>query len=145
MSITHSENASGISDLVATRADALRSKSPTGTLSTQAPDFVQYGLGGPLQLAGDTAMDVAYLEQAFGGFEGPVDYEVVDQHELIGEDVAVTYSLARIGYTVAGKRTDMWFRKTLAMAKIDGAWAIVHEHESVPMTPEGTAATDLRP
>lgn len=145
MDITRSENAGGVRDLVATRAEALRSKSPTGTLATQAPDFIQYGLNGPLQLAGDTAMDVAYLEQAFGGFEGPVDYEVVDRHEVVGEDVAVTYSLARIGYTVAGERTDVWFRKTLAMAKVDGSWKIVHEHESVPMTPEGAAATDLRP
>lgn len=80
-----------------------------------------------------------------GNFEGPVDYEVVDQHELVGDDVAVTYSLSRISYTVAGERTDLWFRKTLALAKVDGTWLIVHEHESVPMADEGRAATDLLP
>lgn len=128
--------AMGVHDVVAARAAALRGKSAAGTLATQAPDFVQYGLNGPLQLAGANKMDLAYLDQAFGHFEGPVDYEVVDQHHLVGDDVAVTYSLARIGYTVAGQRTDMWFRKTLAFTKVDGEWVIVHEHESVPMTAE---------
>lgn len=131
--------------VIATRADALRGKSAECTLGTQSPDFVQYGLNGPLQLAGETRMTAAYLEQAFGNFEGPVDYEVVDQHELVGDDVAVTYSLSRISYTVAGERTDLWFRKTLALAKVDGTWLIVHEHESVPMADEGRAATDLLP
>lgn len=145
MTSTSLSEHAAVLDVVADRATALRAASPAGTLATQSADFVQYGLNGPLQLAGDTKMDEAYLEAAFGSFEGPVEYEVVDQHEVVGDEVAVTFSLSRIAFVVAGERTELWFRKTLAFSKIDREWKIVHEHESVPMAAGGLAATDLRP
>jgi ketosteroid isomerase-like protein len=44
-------------------------------------------------------------------------------------------------------RDEHWFRQTLCFRKINGAWTIVHEHESVPFYMDGSfrAAIDLKP
>lgn len=40
----------------------------------------------------------------------------------------------------------MWVRATLGYRRIDGAWRIVHDHESVPFDPgTGRALIDLEP
>jgi len=40
----------------------------------------------------------------------------------------------------------MWVRMTLSLAKIDGAWAITHEHASVPFDAQSRRASlDLEP
>ncbi|MDD7940478.1 nuclear transport factor 2 family protein [Actinomycetospora lutea] len=41
----------------------------------------------------------------------------------------------------------LWFRSTYALRRRDGAWAIVHQHESVPFHMDGSfrAATELTP
>ena len=43
--------------------------------------------------------------------------------------------------------TDVWFRHTIGLRKIDGRWKIVHSHESVPFYMDGSdkAAVDLKP
>ena len=33
----------------------------------------------------------------------------------------------------------LWFRVTLGLRKIDGAWLVVHEHESVPFEMDGVS------
>jgi ketosteroid isomerase-like protein len=51
------------------------------------------------------------------------------------------------GTRTGGEQADMWTRSTLGLRKLDGAWKITHEHNSVPsyMDGEGGAALDLRP
>jgi ketosteroid isomerase-like protein len=40
----------------------------------------------------------------------------------------------------------MWVRATTCYRKVDGAWKIVHEHQSVPFDPHtGAASLDLAP
>lgn len=66
----------------------------------------------------------------------------------VGDDVAFAHSLNRMsGTTSDGKGSSMWFRETLCFRKIDGAWRIVHQHDSVPIAMDGSgrAALDLKP
>lgn len=43
-----------------------------------------------------------------------------------------------------GDQTDIWVRKTLCFRKIDNEWKIIHEHQSVPLSMDGSnkAAVD---
>jgi ketosteroid isomerase-like protein len=38
-----------------------------------------------------------------------------------------------------GAEVDMWVRSTLVCRRVDGAWRIVHQHESVPFDPASGA------
>jgi PhnB protein len=134
--------------LIERRADALRTKSATETLATQAANYVQYPLNGVLQYAGESAMTKDDFDAVFTAFEGPIGYEMKDLHVTVGDRVAVSNSLSRISAQVAGgPAMSMWFRKTLVFEKNNGSWEIVLEHESVPMTADGSgrAAVDLTP
>ncbi|WP_211348067.1 nuclear transport factor 2 family protein [Saccharothrix texasensis] len=42
---------------------------------------------------------------------------------------------------------DLWFRSTVCLRRVDGAWRVAHEHTSTPVHMDGdfSAALDLRP
>jgi ketosteroid isomerase-like protein len=46
-----------------------------------------------------------------------------------------------------GGRNGLWLRTTWALAREGGAWAVVHEHQSVPFAMDGSdrALLDLQP
>lgn len=132
--------------LIERRADALRNKSAAETMATQTADYVQYPLTAALEYAGAKAMTEADFEAIFAGFEGPISYETREVHVTMGDRVAVSRSLAKISASLStGDAMSMWFRKTLIFEKVDGVWLINHEHESVPISADGSglAATSL--
>jgi PhnB protein len=51
------------------------------------------------------------------------------------------------GTKTDGEEVDLWYRVTVGLHQEDGAWRIVHEHESVPFHMDGSyrAAVDLSP
>jgi PhnB protein len=125
-------------------AQALRSKDAGGVVRHHAPDFVQFSLAPPLQ---STAADAKGLEDWFATWQGPIGYEVHDLNITSGDDVAFSSSLNRLsGTKIDGESSSIWFRHTLGLRKIAGAWKIVHEHESVPFYMDGSfkAAVDLK-
>lgn len=134
--------------LIERRANGLRTRNTGETLATQTADYVQYPLTGALQYGGDTAMTAADFDAVFATFAGPIDYEMHDLVVTMGDPVAVSRSLSRISATTtSGDTIAMWFRKTLVFTKVDGRWLISHEHESVPISADGSgaAATHLVP
>jgi ketosteroid isomerase-like protein len=45
-----------------------------------------------------------------------------------------------------GSEVDMWVRSTVYFRKDEGAWAVAHEHTSVPFDAEsGKASVGLKP
>jgi PhnB protein len=124
-------------------AAAIRKKDAGGVVSHHGPDFVHFSLAPPLQ---STTTDAKGLEKWFAGWRGAIGYEVHDLNITAGDDVAFSSSLNRLsGTTVDGETSGIWFRHTLGLRKIAGAWKIVHEHESVPFYMDGSfkAAVDL--
>ncbi len=141
-----SEDEALVRVLIEERAQALRHKSTSESLGTQTDDYIQFGLTGALFYANDEAARAATI-QAFANFTGPIDYETKDLNVEVSGDLAVSRSLSRISGTMGDTTFAWWFRKTLAFRKQNGAWKIIHEHESVPMAADGSgrAALGLMP
>jgi ketosteroid isomerase-like protein len=129
--------------------NALRAKNAAGVVSQFAADTVMFLLAPPLQYkTGENASGQPGMQEWFDSFDGAIGYEVRDLSITTGADVAFCHSLNRLsGIKKDGEKIDLWLRETLGLRKIDGAWKITHQHQSVPFYMDGSykAAVDLRP
>jgi uncharacterized protein (TIGR02246 family) len=126
---------------------AVRAKDADAATAAHAPDVVSFDLAPPLEYRG-AAANRESLAEWFPTFRGLVGYEIRDLAITAGDDVAFAHSLNRIhGARTDGTQTDVWVRATMGFRRIDGRWAITHEHVSVPfeMTPPFKASLGLRP
>lgn len=81
-------------------------------------------------------------------WKGQIGFEVRDLTISCSDNVAFACCLSRmLGERTSGEQTDVWYRLTLGLRKINGKWLIQHEHESVPFYMDGSlrAAVDLKP
>jgi len=137
-----------IRDLIEEHLDALRRKDAAAVVSHYSPDTVMFTLAPPLQKTPESSHGRPGVEQWFAGFEGSLGFEMRDLHIAAGEDVGFCHSLLHMTATQKdGTKVDMWYRDTLGLRKLNGAWKIAHQHESVPFYMDGgaRAATELRP
>lgn len=129
--------------------NALRRKDADGVISLFAEKSVMFVLAPPLRFrAGVDAPGANGVREWFATFENELGYEYRELEIECGETIAFCHSLDRIsGKRTDGTQTDIWVRETLGLRKIDGAWKIAHQHQSVPMYMDGSnkAATDLKP
>jgi len=124
---------------------ALGAKNAEAVARHQAAGFMHFSLAPPLR---SMPTETTGLDAWFATWQGPIGYEVHDLRIATGGDLAFSYSLNRMnGTKIDGEKPDLWFRQTLGFRKIDGAWRIVHEHDSVPFYMDGSlrAAVDLKP
>lgn len=122
----------------------MRSKHVQGVLSTFADDAVGFFLETPLEQS-PFQEDLAGW---FASWSGQVGYEMRELKIKTGGDVAYCHTLSRItGLRTDGEETDLWFRETFCLQRINGRWLITHIHESVPLYMDGNvrAAFDLTP
>jgi ketosteroid isomerase-like protein len=143
MSTTNTSNTDEeqIRTVVAERATAMRERDALRYVAQYAPEIVKFDLAPPLLLTGPEARDADSLRAWFANHPGgPIDYEIRGLTLMVGGDVAFCHSLNRLGGA-------LWFRSTLGLRKIDGAWRITHEHNSTPFYMDGSdkAALDLQP
>jgi ketosteroid isomerase-like protein len=121
--------------------DAIGGKRVTDAESHMTPDVLQYSLAPPLRSVG---RDAEGLEAWFATWEGPIGGEVRDVRLTLGGNVAFWTGLVHMtGTKTDGVRVDLWFRETLGLRKIDGAWKIAHIHESVPFAMDGSGRAEL--
>ena len=80
-------------------------------------------------------------------YDGPIHVEFRDARVLSSGDVGFIHALERFsGKLKNGQQSDMWFRATSGVRKINGKWLIVHDHISVPTDfDSGKAMLDLKP
>ncbi len=124
---------------------ALRNRDAAGILSCQSPTIRQFTLAPPLQ---ETGNDVAALQSWLDTWDGPLDFTIRDTDLRSGGDIAWCSALARLAGTKKDKDSvGFWFRLTIAFAREQGRWLIVHTHESVPFAMEGQplGIFDLQP
>jgi ketosteroid isomerase-like protein len=120
---------------------ALRAKDVAGCTIGYAPDVVLFDVIGPPQHTGLAALRQR-LADWFATFEGPVDCEIRDLQVTAGTDTAFCHSLHHFtGRRLDGSFLDMWVRFTTCLRRIDGSWAITHEHASAPLSSGNEAAT----
>lgn len=127
--------------VIADRAAAMHDRDAERFVSHYAPQITKFDLAPPLAYQGPEARDAEALRAWFGSHPGgPVGYEIRDLAVTVGDDVAFCHSLTQLGGA-------LWFRSTLGLHKIGGAWRITHEHSSTPFYMDGSdkAALDLQP
>lgn len=142
-STTHTDVETEIRQLLAELEAGLQAEDADRILACYAPDAMLFDLAPPLRHPVDADGLRAWLSK----FGGSLGYEIHDVTVVAGEDVAFAYGLHRMYADGDEGAFSMWFRGTVGLRRIYGAWRIVHAHESTPFYMDGsfTAATDLEP
>ena len=121
-----------IRDLVENWARAVRTKNLDGILANHSPDMLMFDVPPPIQSKGIEA----YRKTWDLFFSWSQDSGVFDTSEMnitAGNDVAFVTALMRCAGTEAnGDKTELEFRLTIGLRKIDGQWTVTHEHHSIP-------------
>jgi ketosteroid isomerase-like protein len=134
--------------LLATRLAALRAKDAGQFVTAFDASIVKFDLAPPLQETGASVLDPAGLQWWLNTWDGEVVVELAQLSITVGGNAAFCYCLEHIqGTRNDGEEQNMWTRSTLGLKKIDDAWKITHEHNSVPFYMDGSQrpALDLRP
>lgn len=141
-----SEDEAAIRELIGSFVRAIRAKDLDGVMSVFAPEVVSFDLGPPLQHGGGESFRKRWQE-LFEAYESPIDYEVRDLRVTIGDDVAFSHSLNRVGGTLKNRqKSERWLRWTACYRAANNKWSIVHEQVSVPVdVRSGRAVLDLSP
>jgi ketosteroid isomerase-like protein len=135
-----------IRELIEERVGAIRAGDVDALMSNHAPDVVTFDALDPLRYVGAEAVRER-AGQWLSWYEGPVGYEVRDLSVEAGDEAAFCHYLYRVTGTMTnGSEVDMWVRSTVCFRKVEGAWAVAHEHTSVPFDAEsGKASVNLKP
>ena len=126
--------------------EALRAKDVDGVMSHCTPDVLSFDLAPPLEHRGKEVR--RGFEEWFPTWAGRIGYELRDLTITTSGDLAFSHSLDHLtGKRTDGEKTDVWFRSTVCLRKLGGAWKVVHVHSSVPFYMDGSyrASVDLQP
>ena len=130
--MTSTDDVTEIENLVHERADAVRRRQREVLVGREHPDVLRFPLLPPTISRGreSTAAD---LSAWFTGYaEGP-GYTVHDiEAQTVGDLAWCAFFYHVTGVLGSGDDVDMWVRASLVYRRVDGAWQIVHSHESVP-------------
>jgi len=146
--IMASKDEAAIRELIEARNAAVYEGDTKRAVAPLAKDVVAYELQPPLQITGAAARDADAVAAWLATWEGPVEIEMRDPVVAVDGDLAFAHGLSRMYGTKKEFATGaFWYRTTLCLKRIAGAWSVVHEHNSVPMKMDGSglAATDLQP
>jgi PhnB protein len=130
------------------RRSAVAAKDAPASVRDYAEDVVLFDLQPPLAQPSGAATDPAGAAAWFATWDGPIGVEL---RELViraeGNLAFACGFLHMAGQRADGSPESFWSRTTIGLEKRDGAWRIVHEHNSFPMLMDGSrmAATDLSP
>jgi ketosteroid isomerase-like protein len=130
--------------LLAQYAKALHAKDVDAVMACYAPDVVAFDLAPPLEHRG---AETGLLEW-FPTWRSGISIDTADLAIDAEGDLAVCRSFNHMtGKRTTGEDADLWFRATVCLRRIGGAWKIVHEHASVPFLMDGSfkAAIELKP
>jgi uncharacterized protein (TIGR02246 family) len=132
--------------LIEERVAAVAAKDPEPLAARQHDDIVVFDVLPPLRSSGRSAV-LDKTEAWFDSYSGAIGYEVHELEVSADGDVGFCSFVYHVSGTLeSGDEVDMWVRATLGCRRIDGAWRIVHDHESVPFDPgTGRALIDLEP
>lgn len=128
---------------------SIRQKDVVGAMAPFAERTVMFVLAPPLRfITGENAPGANGIADWFSTFVGEIGLDYQELAITASGDVAFCHSLEHLtGIRTDKTKTDLWFRETLGLQKVNGAWQITHQHQSVPlyMDKNGQAATDLTP
>jgi ketosteroid isomerase-like protein len=130
------------------RATAIRDKDARKAVSFYADDIVNFDLAPPLAYRGGEATNPQQLQDWFDSWTGSIG--IYFDHLTVRTEGNLSFAhgyLHLTGPRTDGSETDVWARITACLERRNGAWQIVHEHQSFPtkMDGSGLSASDLHP
>jgi len=121
-----------IRDLVENWARAVRSKNLDAILANHSPGMLMFDLPPPIQSKGIEAYRKTW-DLFFSWSQDSGVFDISEMNVTAGNDVAFVTALMRCAGTEAnGNKTELEFRLTIGLRKIDGHWIVMHEHHSIP-------------
>jgi uncharacterized protein (TIGR02246 family) len=130
-----SDHETEVRALLASRAEAQQTKDIDRLMSFYAPDAVYYDAVPPLRFTGTEEIRRNFLRW-FDGYVGGISLETHDQTLVTRGDTAFAHMLhLDSGERKGGLQASIWVRETVCLQRTDGAWAITHEHVSIPIDP----------
>ena len=123
-------NETAVRELIERWAKAVRDKDFVEILRNHAADMVMFDVP-TLQLKGIEEYRDSW-EPFYLASPEPVAFDIQELSVTAGEDVAFAFALMHCRVKEKGGISDLDFRLTIGLRKIQGQWLITHEHHSVP-------------
>jgi uncharacterized protein (TIGR02246 family) len=121
-----------IRELVEAWAAAVRKGDRPGILLYHSPDMLMFDVPPPLQSKGIEAYDKTW-DLYFSWSRQRGAFDITEMNVTAGSGVAFVTALMRCaGTEPGGEESELEFRLTIGLRKIEGRWVITHEHHSVP-------------
>ena len=121
-----------IRKLVENWARAVRSQDLNGILANHSADMLMFDVPPPLQSQGIEAYRKTW-DTFFSWSQDSGVFDITDMKITAGDEVAFVVALMRCACTeVNGDKTNLDFRLTIGLRKINGKWIVMHEHHSIP-------------
>ena len=129
---THDEEA--IRELVEAWASAVRRKDLPAILFNHSANMLMFDVPPPLVSKGIDAYRKTW-DLFFSWARDPIVFNISEMDIVAGDDVAFVMALMRCAGTEPnGQASELDFRLTVGLRKIDSRWVVVHEHHSIPAT-----------
>jgi uncharacterized protein (TIGR02246 family) len=115
-------------------ADAVRRKDVDGVLEHHAHDVLLFDVVPPRQARGLEAYRTSWVDRFFPWYGQDGRSDLTDVSVTAGDRVAFATAFIHCAGTERGKQAGFTLRLTVGFERRDGAWTIVHEHYSEPLT-----------
>jgi uncharacterized protein (TIGR02246 family) len=133
-----------IRQLIEDWRDALCTRDLDRLTQHYAADVVFFDAVPPYQHRGAAAYRHAW-ERMFPYLPPRIGFELRDLHISVSGDLAVMHCLNRIiNVDTKESATCGWVRVTVSYQRQQGAWRVIHEHDSVPFDPATSQAAFIR-
>lgn len=124
-----------IRELVEDWASAVRKKDLSAILLNHSANMLMFDVPPPLASKGIEAYSKTW-DLFFSWAHDPVVFNIREMDIIAGDDVAFVMALMRCaGGESHGQASELDFRLTIGLRKIEDQWIVVHEHHSIPAAP----------
>jgi len=132
MDLNKTRDEAAIIDLVEDWAKAVRARDLERILANHSPDILMFDVPPPLQSKGIEKYKETW-DLFFSWAQDSGVFDILEMSVTAGDDVAFVTAIMRCaGWEATGEKTELKFRLTVGLRKIDGQWIITHEHHSLP-------------
>jgi uncharacterized protein (TIGR02246 family) len=132
MGLDRTKDEAAIVDLVETWARAVRSRNLDGILANHSQDMLMFDVPPPLQSKGMQEYKETW-DLFFSWAQDSGVFDIVEMNVTAGNDVAFVTAIMRCaGWEATGEKTELRFRLTIGLRKIEDQWVVTHEHHSLP-------------
>jgi uncharacterized protein (TIGR02246 family) len=132
MGLNKTRDEAAIIDLVENWAKAVRARNLERILANHSPDILMFDIPPPLQSKGIEEYKRTW-DLFFSWAQDSGIFDIVEMSVTAGNDVAFVTAIMRCaGQEPTGEKTDLQFRLTVGLRKLNDQWVVTHEHHSLP-------------